>query len=204
MSPWLMWKVQKNIWATPTQWPGHLLMPKHGTPGWFLFLRESTGAQLGQGGCSSLLDVSSPGSGLFWLLQPAQPLPSSLLVQQDPCGLSWVACSQSAEVVTPLVLGCLWPAPDTLLAPALLCQGWCRPSAGWALLCEDHLPPWGPSPLLPAPCCCLSAILCHLAGPPPVCHRHHSAKLSEGDTKQLDGYFNQSVHYICKSVKNTC
>lgn len=204
-------------------------MPKHGTPGWFLFLWESIGAQLGQGGCSSLLGASNQGSGLFsWMFQPALPLSSSLLLQSLPAGLSWVACFQSTAAVT-----CLVPSTKRAVTCSRHCPGPCPPVPG-AMQTPQHAglssvrifchpggngaEPPPPSPALspaepgglPAAAHRLLFVtgqghprqpqpLALLEGRAPVC-----AELSEGDKKQLGGYFKQNVSYICKSVKNKC
>lgn len=167
-------------------------MPRHGTPGWFLFLRESTGAQLGAGwqplAALMLLlarlcwvsAIQDPGCSPGCSSQPC-PFPVASCCSSTPAGLSWAACSQTAEAVTSLVpstklaVTCSRHCPGPLPSCA---RGDAEPAACWALLCEDLLPPWGergqassscrsPSPV--EPCCCLSAPLGHPAGPTPVC-----------------------------------
>lgn len=128
-----------------------------------------------------------------------------------------------------IAAGSLWPPSCRARVLAVTCSSPlpspgkddADPSAHWALLHGGLLPLWGgtgPSPLLPAPLCppaeprdsascCLSAVLRHLAGakPPFVAGWLGGvlvgAKLSEGDKKQLGGYFKQNIHCISKSVE---
>lgn len=132
--------------------------------------------------CSSLLGVSNPGSGCSpGCSSQLCPFPVASCCSSTPAGLSWAACSQTAEAVTSLVpstklaVTCSRHCPGPLPSCA---RGDAEPAACWALLCEDLLPPWGergqassshPSPSPVEPCCCLSAALGHPAGPTPVC-----------------------------------
>lgn len=169
---------------------------------------------------------SKPRSGLFsWLVRSALPLSSSLLLQQDPCsaelGPSFPEGSLSCHLPPAEHLaGCdlLHALPRPLPSSG---RGDADPSAHWGLLHGDLLPPWGgagPSPLLPAAlcplvqprgaaCCCLSAVLRHLAGAKSPFVTGYlggmlvGAKLSEVDKKQLGDYFKQNICCICKSVK---
>lgn len=143
-----------------------------GRSAWFLFLRESTWAQLGGGwqppAAVVLLrssqpagsDSSKPRSGIFsWLVWSALPLSISLLLQQDPCsaelGPSFLGGRLSSHPVllsTELAVTCSAPGLD----PAWLCQGRCRSLGTPALLHGDLLPHWvdvGPSSLFLAPLC---------------------------------------------------
>lgn len=145
-----------------------------GRSGWFLFLRESTWAQLGGGWRplaavvllrSSLLAGSGSSkprsSEMSWLVWSALPLSISLLLQQDPCsaepGPSFLGGrlgSHPLLLSTEVAVTCSAPAPAP--GPALICQGWCRSLGTPDLLCGGLLPPWadaGPSPLLQSPLC---------------------------------------------------
>lgn len=135
-----------------------------------------------------------------WLLLPARCQQSGIWAVLLDVPASSAPFQQPLVAVAPCwaQLGCLFPEHSSCHLPRAKHQAGCDllqtlpwalpscargdadPSACWALLCEDLLPPWGewgrapssqpcavPSRARGAACCCTSAALCHRAGPPP-------------------------------------